>query len=119
MARRTKGWRFLLASAKELDHVELVVVGGEAILKRVCCELVDLQAFDEKAYECIGASSKGLHERILEIRAYLARAMGDADPSIPGIPSEVVARVLSMSNALDSAEEEEAEEWGDLDEVGW
>ena len=119
VARRTKGWRFLLASAKELDHVELVVVDGEAILKRVCGELIDLQTFDEKAYECIGASSKGLHERILELRAYLARATGDADPSIPGIPSEVVARVLSMSNALDSAEEEEAEEWGDLDEVGW
>lgn len=51
VARRTKGWRFLLASAKELNHVELVVVDGEAILKRVCGELVDLQAFDEKAYE--------------------------------------------------------------------
>lgn len=119
VARRTKGWRFLLASAKELDHVELVVVDGEAILKRVCGELVDLQAFDEKAYECIGASSKGLHERIVELRTYLARTSGDADPAIPGIPPEVVAKLIAMSAALDSAEDEEAEEWGDLDEAGW
>ena len=59
IARRKKGWRFLLSSSEELDHVELVVVDGEAIIKRVCGELVDLQSFDEKAYECIGASSKG------------------------------------------------------------
>ena len=26
VARRTKGWRFLLSSAEELEHVELVVV---------------------------------------------------------------------------------------------
>ena len=99
--------------------MELVVVDGEAILKRVCGELVDLQAFDEKEYECIGASSKGLHERILELRAYLARTTGDADPAIPGVPTAVVSRVLAMSDALASAEDEEAEEWGDLDEAGW
>ena len=31
VARRTKGWRFLLSSAEELEHVELVVVDGEAV----------------------------------------------------------------------------------------
>lgn len=59
IARRKKGWRFLLSSSEELDHVELVVVDGEAIIKRVCGELVDLQSFDEKAYECIGAPPRG------------------------------------------------------------
>ena len=53
-ARRRRGWEFLLADAEELGHVELVVVDGEAIMKRVFGELVDLQAFEEVAYECIG-----------------------------------------------------------------
>ena len=42
VARRTKGWRFLLSSAEELEHVELVVVDGEAIIKRVLGHLIDL-----------------------------------------------------------------------------
>ena len=44
VARRTKGWRFLLSSAEELEHVELVVVDGEAIIKRVLGHLIDLQS---------------------------------------------------------------------------
>lgn len=42
-AKRKRGWEFLLADSEELDHVELVVVDGEAIMKRVFGELVDLQ----------------------------------------------------------------------------
>lgn len=118
VARRTKGWRFLLASAKELGRVELVVVDGEAILKRVCGELVDLQAFDEKAYECVGSSSKGLHERICELYAYLKKFEGEADPIVPGVPRRVVERLVGRMQAIDD-DDEKVEEWGDLDEIGW
>lgn len=118
VARRTKGWRFLLASSEELDHVELVVVDGEAIVKRVLGELVDLQSFDEKAYECIGSSSKGLHERIRELYLYLQKATGEIEPCVPGIPRDVAAKVMSLG-AEEAAEDGIDEEWGDLDEAGW
>lgn len=119
VARRTKGWRFLLASAKELEHVELVVVDGEAIVKRVLGELIDLQSFDEKAYECIGSSSKGLHERICELHEYLQKLTGEAEPCIPGVPRNVAAKLMA-ANLESIAEEDRMEEkWGDLDEVGW
>ena len=118
IARRKKGWRFLLSSSEELDHVELVVVDGEAIIKRVCGELVDLQSFDEKAYECIGASSKGLHERIRELYLYLQKTTGEMEPCVPGVPRQVAAKVMSLG-AEEVAEDDIDEEWGDLDEAGW
>lgn len=98
--------------------MELVVVDGEAIIKRVCGELVDLQSFDEKAYECIGASSKGLHERICDLFEYLQRFTGEAEPVIPGVPCHVARQLLAACVNAESEEETE-EEWGDLDEVGW
>lgn len=123
VARRKRGWMFLLADASELEHVELVVVDGEAIMKRVFGELVDLQAFDEAAYECIGSSSKGLHARIADLFGYLRRMTGSERPAIPGIPETVVDAVLASLEAEGAAsereEDEKAEEWGDMDEAGW
>lgn len=118
VARRTKGWRFLLASSEELERVELVVVDGEAIVKRVLGELIDLQSFDEKAYECIGSSSKGLHERIRELYAYLQRTTGEIEPCIPGVPRQVAAKIMTLG-AAETQEDDINEEWGDLDEAGW
>lgn len=116
IARRKMGWRFLLSSAEELEHVELVVVDGEAIMKRVCGELIDLQSFDEKAYECIGSSSKGLHERICDLYEYLQGFTGEIEPHIPGVPRQVAQRLMSERTSNDEGSEEQ---WGDLDEAGW
>ena len=122
-ARRRRGWEFLLADAEELGHVELVVVDGEAIMKRVFGELVDLQAFDEAAYECIGSSSKGLHTRIAELYGYFKRMTGEPNPKVPGIPADVVDAAISSveaeSKVREKEEDEQAEEWGDMDEAGW
>lgn len=122
-ARRRRGWEFLLADAEELGHVELVVVDGEAIMKRVFGELVDLQAFDEAAYACIGSSSKGLHGRIAELYGYLKRMTGEPNPKVPGISRDVVDAVISSvaaeSKVREKEEDEQAEEWGDMDEAGW
>lgn len=122
-ARRRRGWEFLLADAEELVHVELVVVDGEAIMKRVFGELVDLQAFDEAAYECIGSSSEGLHARIAELYGYLKRMTGEPNPKVPGIPADVVDAVISSveteNSVREQEEDEQAEEWGDMDEAGW
>ena len=113
IARRQKGWKFLLASAQELEHVELVVVDNEAIIKRVLGQLIDLQAFDEAAYECIGSSNKSIHVRIRELRNYLITLTGEADPEIPGVPCQVVEKLRDTPE-----EETEEEDWGDLDEIG-
>lgn len=119
VARRKRGWRFLLATAKELEHVELVVVDGEAIIKRVLGELVDLQAFDEAAYECIGSSSKGLHERIAQLHGYLCKIRGCSRTEVPGIPNDVLDQILTLKNSAKDSGEDEGEDWGDMDEAGW
>lgn len=118
VAKRSKGWRFLLSSAEELKHVELIVVDGEAVVKRVCGKLIDLQSFDEAAYECIGSSSKGLHDRIYELHLYLQRMAKTAEPSVPGVPESVLARIIKMKSS-DQDEDEVEEDWGDLDEASW
>lgn len=118
VARRKRGWRFLLATAEELEHVELVVVDGEAIIKRVLGELVDLQAFDEAAYECTGSSSKGLHERIADLHGYLSKVKASGQVDVPGVPDSVLEKVLNMQTELSNADEDE-EDWGDVNEIGW
>ena len=116
-ARRRRGWEFLLADAEELGHVELVVVDGEAIMKRVFGEL------EEVAYECIGSSSKGLHARIAELYGYFKRMTGEPNPKVPGIPADVVDAAISSieteNRVREKEEDDQAEEWGDMDEAGW
>lgn len=120
VARRTKGWRFLLSSAEELEHVELVVVDGEAIIKRVLGRLVDLQSFDEAAYECTGTSSAGLHARIAELYEYMQVVSGEESPGIPGVDKKTVAAcVRAHAKAQAKSDREDEIDWGDVDEVGW
>lgn len=120
VARRTKGWRFLLSSAEELEHVELVVVDGEAIIKRVLGRPIDLRRFDEAAYECTGASSAGLHARIAELYEYMRIISGEESPDIPGVDRETVdACVRAHEKARAESDKKSEQDWGDLDEVGW
>lgn len=120
VARRTKGWSFLLSSAEELEHVELVVVDGEAIIKRVLGRLIDLQSFDEAAYECKGTSSAGLHARIAELYEYMQAISEEDSPSIPGVDKETVdACIRAHAKAQAESDKECVMDWGDVDEVGW
>lgn len=118
VAKRSKGWKFLLSSAEELKHIELVVVDGEAIVKRVCGELIDLQSFDEAVYECTGSSSKGLHDRIYELYLYLRRVNEAEQIAVPGVPESVLVRIIEMKS-IDKDESKAEEDWGDLDEASW
>lgn len=120
VARRTRGWRFLLSSAEELEHVELVVVDGEAIIKRVLGRLIDLRRFDEAAFECTGASSAGLHARIAELYEYMRIISGEESPDVPGVDRETVAAcVKAHAKAQAVRDKEDVMVWGDLDEAGW
>lgn len=118
VAKRFKGWRFLLSSAEELRHVELIVVDGEAIVKRVCGELIDLQSFDEAVYECIGSSSKGLHDRIYELYLYLQHMNDQEEVMVPGVSASVLTKIIEMRSGKEAEEEDEGD-WGDLDEASW
>ena len=48
---------------------------------------------------------------------------GKPNPKVPGIPAEVVDAVISSieaeSKMREKEEDEQAEEWGDMDEAGW
>ena len=85
VGKADEGLAFPPSSAEELEHVELVVVDGEAIIKRVLGHLIDLQSFDEAAYECTGTSSAGLHARIAELYEYMQAISGEETPNIPGV----------------------------------
>ena len=47
VARRRRGWRFLLAEAGELDAIECVSIDSDPILMRIEGELVDMVRFDQ------------------------------------------------------------------------
>ena len=62
-----------------------------------------------------------MHRKLLE--GYLKRMTGKPNPKVPGIPAEVVDAVISSieaeSKMREKEEDEQAEEWGDMDEAGW
>ncbi|WP_165249365.1 hypothetical protein [Adlercreutzia sp. ZJ141] len=87
-------------------------------MKHVLGELIDLQSFDEKAYECIGSSSKSLHERICELYTYSRKLTGEDEPCVPGVPRSVASKLVAAKLASEAEEDGEEEKWGDLDEVG-
>lgn len=96
------------------------MVDGEAIIKRVLGHLIDLQSFDEAAYECTGTSSAGLHTRIAELYEYMQAISGEEPPDIPGVDrNTVIACVRAHAKAQAKSDKESEMEWGDVSEVGW
>lgn len=47
IARRKRGWKFLLAEARELPGVESVVIDGQTTLMRIAGELADMVRFEQ------------------------------------------------------------------------
>lgn len=56
VARRKKGWRFLLAESEEVADIETVSIGSDIALQRICGELVDMLRLDETASAWISNS---------------------------------------------------------------
>lgn len=100
IARRRRGWRFLLAEASELDELEWVAVDGEVALARVLGEMVDVGQLKRSAELWLGTSNRSVEETIVqlfdELSAVSQANCGIARDAIPrhcGCSEELVYRL--------------------------
>ena len=114
VAARSRGNAFLLADAAELEGAARVAVDGEDAFLRIDGFWCDMVAFNRAMRVRLGVSARGIRQQIRELAAGLVGAEGEV-PDVPGIPEELVAKLL-MEQAQD---DDIKEEWGDLDEEGW
>lgn len=94
VARRKRGWRFLLAEAGELGEIETVSVDEACVLQRVCGELVDMLKLDEQCQAWVtGSQSLCTSDKLVELFQALTAASGTGDV-------DVIARSCGCSYAL-------------------
>lgn len=100
VARRRRGWRFLLAEASEIDELESVAVDGEVALARVLNEMVDVGQLRRSAGLWLGTSNRSVAETIVqlfdELSAVSQADCGIARDAIPqhcGCSEELVYRL--------------------------
>ena len=113
-ARRSRGWRFMLASEAELGRARRVLLDGDEAFARVRGYLCDSAAIGACYREHVGPPSKPLKSQIRDLQ----RALGRAE--VPGVPDEL-ARLLAQEKeegAEDDARKVK-EDWGDVDEEAW
>ena len=58
-ARRSRGWRFLLATADEAKDLCDVTVDAETLIARICDSVCNMREFESAALMGIGASNDG------------------------------------------------------------
>lgn len=113
-ARRSRGWRFMLASEAELGRARRVLLDGDEAFARVRGYLCDSAAIGAFYREHVGPPSKPLKSQIRELQRALGRA------KVPGVPDEL-ARLLAEEKE-EGAEEgarKVKEDWGDVNEEAW
>lgn len=68
VARRKRGWRFLLAEESELSSIECVSIDGEPILLRIAGELADMVRFEQMCSIWLeGGSGGSVAQRVLDL----------------------------------------------------
>lgn len=113
-ARRSRGWRFMLASEAELGRAGASC--STATRRSPGCgdTCATRPRFGACYREHVGPPSKPLKSQIKELQ----RALGRAE--VPGVPDEL-ARLLAQEKeegAEDGARKVK-EDWGDVDEEAW
>ena len=113
-ARRSRGWRFMLASEAELGRARRVLLDGDEAFARVRGYLCDAAAIGACYREHVGPPSKPLKSQIRDLQ----RALGRAE--VPGVPDEL-ARLLAQEKeeGADEGARKVKEDWGDVDEEAW
>ena len=96
VARRRRGWRFLLAEASELDELEWVAVDGELALARVLGEMVDVGQLMRSARLWLGTSNRSVAETIVHLFDELS-TVSQADC---GIARDAIPRHCGCSEEL-------------------
>ena len=90
VARRSRGWRFLLSTADETKELCDVTVDGEMAVARVAGDVCNMREFEAAALMRIGASNDGVLERIRKLHAFMVIETGEEDPAIPGVTEAAV-----------------------------
>lgn len=113
-ARRSRGWRFMLASEAELERARRVLLDGDEAFARVRGYLCDAAAICACYREHVGPPSKPLKSQITDLQ----RALGRAE--VPGVP-DGLARLLAQEKeeGADEGARKVKEDWGDVDEEAW
>ena len=113
-ARRSRGWRFMLASEAELGRARRVLLDGDEAFARVRGYLCDAAAIGACYREHVGPPSKPLRSQIRDLQ----RALGRAE--VPGVP-DGLARLLAQEKeeGADEGARKVKEDWGDVDEEAW
>ena len=115
-ARREKGWRFQLATPKEVAEIESVSLDGSTVLARLYGELVDATRIDRACFLFTGLGGS-VSNRILQLNEYLANAneklasnqalMADS----MGITTDMLERIISAEAAQEMPSEKEEGNW--------
>lgn len=117
VARRKRGWRFLLAETGEVDRIESVAVGSEVALQRMSGELVDMLRLDETAAAWLpGADGMCAAEKAVGLFEVLTRATGgEKTPEevarMCGCTLPLVAELQTVVGAADDDDGEVDEQW--------
>ncbi len=96
VARRRRGWRFLLAEASELEELEWVAVDGELALARVLGEMVDVGQLRRSAELWLGTSNRSVAEAVVQLFDELS-TVSQADC---GIARDAIPRHCGCSEDL-------------------
>ena len=117
VARRKRGWRFLLAETGEVDRIESVAVGSEVALQRMSGELVDMLRLDEAAAVWLpGADGMCAAEKAVGLFEVLTRATGgEKTPEevarMCGCTLPLVTELQAVVGTENNEEEEQEEQW--------
>lgn len=100
VARRRRGWRFLLAEASEVAELESVAVDDEVVLARILGEMVDVAQLKRSANLWLGSSGLSAAEtavRLFDELSIVSQAdcgiTRDAIPRLCGCSEELVYRL--------------------------
>lgn len=115
-AKREKGWRFQLASPREVSRIESVSMDGSAVLARLYGELVDVAKVDRVAALFVGGGGS-VSGRIRRANDYLANSDEALSASTAlmaraiGIAPSTLEEVLSAEAAQEEPLDNEEDNW--------
>lgn len=115
-ARREKGWRFQLATSKEVSEIETVSMDGSTVLARLYGELVDVANVDRLCALFAGPGGS-VANRIARLSEYLANsdealaASSALMAKAIGVKPDVLERALACEAAQEISSDDEEGSW--------
>lgn len=104
VARRRKGWRFLLAQASEIEDIRSIDIDGSTVMRRIAGELADISRFEECAGAALGSQPAALYPRILALYSFYEQQHGALGLSLD--PDEIAAEFGFTAQMVEQVEAE-------------